>query len=400
MRIYAQILAMVVSAAAFTASGQTHSGITYADTDPNSHKLDIYMPSGGTAPYPVVVWIHGGAFKSGSRTDGNASQLASMLGPVGIAVVSIDYRLSGVAKWPAQIQDCKAVVRWVRANAATYKFNPDRIGSAGGSAGGHLAAMLGLAGNVKTFTIGQATMDIEGTIGGNRQYSSGVQAVLDMYGPANFLTLNSACPTNSPTVSSQDHDAADSPESALIGGKIQQFPDSAKLASPVSYVSSDDPPFLILHGNRDPLIVSCQSVELSTLLKAAFAANKKECTFIQYSSQSHGFNVTTGRDSVIAFFTRHLLSPTPVAGQQAKAYALFAPKIWTDGSCINIAGPRAFTFCIADAQGRVIYKQRFDATASNTFHSVEMSAGGPGVRFCKVSDSRSQQTFSVMVMGR
>src|SRR5271157_2410033 len=117
--------------AVFTALAQTYSGIDYGGTNDSSQKLDIYMPTTGAKPYPVAVWIHGGRFSEGSRTEANAGELAGIIGPLGAAVVSIDYRLSGIAQWPAQIQDCKAAIRWIRANASKYNFDPNRIAAAG-----------------------------------------------------------------------------------------------------------------------------------------------------------------------------------------------------------------------------------------------------------------------------
>jgi acetyl esterase/lipase len=180
---------------------QTYSGIDYGKTGNAYQKLDIYMPTAGTKPYAVVVWIHGGRFSAGSRTEANAAQLAGLIGPRGAAVVSIDYRLSGTAIWPAQIQDCKAAVRWIRANAATYNFDPNRIGVAGGSAGGHLSEFVGVTGDIGTATSGAITMDLEGTVGGTSGYSSKVQAVAPMYGLSDFLTLNDTCPQNNPKIS-------------------------------------------------------------------------------------------------------------------------------------------------------------------------------------------------------
>lgn len=294
--------------AAFVAFAQTFSGIDYGKTGNAYQKLDIYMPSAGAKPYAVVVWIHGGRFSAGSRTEANASQLAGLIGPLGAAVVSIDYRLSGTAIWPAQIQDCKAAVRWIRANTSTYNFDPKRIGVAGGSAGGHLSEFVGTTGDIGTATSGSVTMDLEGTVGGTSAYSSKVQAVVPMYGLSDFLTLMDTCPQNNPKVSTLDHNAADSPESALIGGPIQSNKDKCALASPLHFVSPDDPPFCILHGNSDVLIPVCQSITLAAALRTAFSANKKECQFIQYPALGHGFDVSTCGDTIRAFFTRNLIN--------------------------------------------------------------------------------------------
>jgi len=142
--------------------------IAYASKSP-AQKLDIYLPDAGDGPFPVILSIHGGAFKGGDKGD---NQVVPMLEGVrrGYAVVSINYRLSGEAISPAQINDIKAAVRWIRANAKQYKFNPDKIAAWGGSAGGNLAALLGTSGDVK---------ELEDGSQGNANQSSRVQAVVD-----------------------------------------------------------------------------------------------------------------------------------------------------------------------------------------------------------------------------
>lgn len=297
------VLPLLLAAAA---TGQTHSGLSYSSADP-AHKLDIYMPTGGTAPYPVIVWIHGGAWMTGNRNDPDARQLSTMLGGRGFAVVSIGYRFSGTAKWPAQIHDCKGAIRWIRANAAKYQFNPDAIAAAGMSAGGHLAAMLGTSGGVGAHTVGSATVDLEGTVGGNVSHSSRVQAVLDLYGPTDLLAMGEACPANNPAVSPLDHAGAGSPESQLLGAPVQTVADRAATANPITFVTADDPPFKLLHGTRDELVVVCQGIALETALKRANAQNRKEST-LHRLDQGHGFSVTVMRDTVIAFFVRNLAS--------------------------------------------------------------------------------------------
>ncbi len=169
------------------------------------------------------------------------------------AVASLDYRLSQDARFPAQIEDCKAAVRWLRANAVKYGLDPERFAAWGASAGGHLAAMLGTTGDVKRFDVGE-----------NLDQSSRVQAVVDYFGPTDFLQMDAHRLPNG-----QVHDAADSPESQLIGGPIQENKEKTALASPIVYVSPDDPPFLIVHGDADPLVPHHQSEILAAALAEA-----------------------------------------------------------------------------------------------------------------------------------
>ena len=227
--------------------------IVYAQVGDRKLLLDLHLPPKSKEPLPVVVWVHGGGWRSGSKGSGGpALPLVSR----SFAVVDVDYRLSGEALFPAQIQDCKAAVRWVRANAAKYGLDPDHIGAWGSSAGGHLVALLGTAGDAREF-------DTET----NRDYSSRVQAVCDWFGPTDFLQMDTHAIEGSTLI----HNAPKSPESLLVGGPIQQEPYRALVtkANPITYVTKDDPPFLIMHGDKDILVSPHQSELLSDALKKA-----------------------------------------------------------------------------------------------------------------------------------
>ncbi len=273
------------------------------------NKLDIYLPDNAPTPYPVVVWIHGGGWSGGDKS--GAAGRAARLAPLGYAVVGINYRLSGDAIFPAQIHDCKGAIRWLRANAATYNFDPDRIGVWGSSAGGHLVALLGTSGGVP---------QLEGTVGGNTTFSSGVQAVADYFGPTDLLNMNLDVTT--PPGSGIDHDAPTSPESNLIGfddpgegvGVLRAnqdnpnppFPEKLaliRLADPIIPVSPDDPPFYIAHGTADTSVPLAQSTKLAAALQSAGI----EHTYNQVSGAGHGMpaNVDT---LVVAFFEDQFLN--------------------------------------------------------------------------------------------
>jgi len=227
-----------------------------------AQKLDIYLPNSGTGPFPVIVSIHGGAFKGGDK---NGAELASALKGLdsGYAVVSLNYRLSGEAIWPAQINDVKAAVRFIRANAAKYRLNPDRIAAWGGSAGGHLAALLGTSGGVE---------ELQDDSLGNAGVSDRVQAVVDMFGPINFLTMDEQF--TKAGVAGQVHNTAESPESALMGKALTLVPDLVKQANPETYIDANDPPFFIQHGTADVLIPSQQSVDFAAALRKVLGTKK------------------------------------------------------------------------------------------------------------------------------
>lgn len=230
----------------------TWTDINYAGGDTLSgHLLDIYLPGEGDGSYPVIVAIAGSAWFSNDSKE-RAFQIAKPLLDDGFAIVATNHRSSREAIFPAQINDIKAVVRFIRANAEKYQLNTNFLGIMGDSSGGHLSAMMGLTGGVKEYTVGDKTLSIEGEIGEHLDQSSRVDAVTDWYGPTDFLVMDECG-------SSFSHDAPDSPESTLAGGPIQQNKELVALANPITYIDSEDPPFLILHGDEDPLVPHCQS---------------------------------------------------------------------------------------------------------------------------------------------
>jgi acetyl esterase/lipase len=227
----------------------------------------------------------------------------------GYIVASIEYRLSQRALFPAQIQDCQAAIRWLRANAKKYNIDPDHIGVGGNSAGGHLAALVGTSGGTKTFA----------PVGGNEDQSDRVQAVCDIYGPTDFWTVVAQAEADKDVkyVFNWNHGDV---YSKLIGAKLGEDKEKCDAVSPVHYVSSDDPPFLILHGDRDSLVPYAQSVELADLLSKAGVA----VTLQRLPRAGHGgpsFNLPGIVKLTNAFFDKHL------KGIDAKIEALPAEEV-------------------------------------------------------------------------
>ncbi len=293
---------------------QTFSGLTYAtyvdgggQTQPL--QLELLVPSGASSPIPLVIWIHGGGWTTGGRTPIPAG--VSALCSRGYAVASIDYRLALTAstRWPAQIQDSKAAVRWLRANAAAYNLDPDRFAVWGPSAGGQLAAMVGTAADVSTFRLGNVTVDLQGTVGGNLDVSSRVQAVVAWYAPVVFLQMRFFPGTT-------DHDAANSPESRLLGGLIQDNPLLVATADPLTFATPDDPPFLLMHGTLDDLVPFHQS----ELLAAGLRARGVRTTFVPVANAIHGgslFNSASVNQTVYDFLDQALLTTVPTVSVEA-----------------------------------------------------------------------------------
>lgn len=235
--------------------------ISYA-TLSSAQKLDIYLPDEGDGPFPVIISIHGGAFMFGDKADGQLNPMLEGL-KHGYAVVSINYRLSGEALFPKNINDVKAAIRWIKANATTYKMNPEKLAAWGGSAGGNLSALAGTSGDVK---------ELEDLSLGNPKQSSRIQAVVDWFGPTNFLLMDEqliATGNGKP-----DHSEANSPESKLMGQKITEIPAKVPLANPETYISKDDPPFLIEHGTKDQLVPTQQSINFAAKLTPVLGKEK------------------------------------------------------------------------------------------------------------------------------
>jgi len=228
-------------------------------------RLDLYLPEQGLKPIPLIIWIHGGAWLGGSKDDPSP---ALEFTARGFAVAQVGYRKSQEAVFPAQIHDCKAAVRWLRANAQKYGLDPEKFVAWGASAGGHLAALLGTSGGVE---------ELEGKVNELKE-SSRVQAVVDWFGPTDLLHLGDA-------PSRIAHNAPDSPGSKLIGGPLLENRDKAAKASPITYVAQGAPPFLIMHGDRDRSVPFSQSELLYAALKKAGV----DATFVPVKGAGHGF---------------------------------------------------------------------------------------------------------------
>ena len=239
------------------------AGIPYAGL-PGARplELDLWLPPDSAEPterpFPAVVFLHGGGWRMGSRHGAGPAYAGAsphpfeLVAQAGIVVASVDYRLSGEAIFPAQLHDAKAAVRWLRARAAEIGVDPERIAAWGESAGGHLALLLGLTGGVA---------GLEGSVG--VPGSSAVAAVAAWYAPSDFLAL--------PADLGADSRDAGTREAMLLGAPAATVPERAAHAGPISHVSADAPPILLLHGRADRAIPAVQSERLHTALVAAGA---------------------------------------------------------------------------------------------------------------------------------
>ena len=268
---------------------QDDAGVTvvrdqpFAAPDGQTLFADLHLPAAITEPVPAILWLHGGGWRSGNRRLG--PDLSRFFAARGYVMVAVDYRLSGRAPFPAQIADVKTAIRWVRAIAPRHGIDGRRIGLWGASSGGHLAALAGLTAD-GFFTPLDAPY---------RGSSSAVQAVVDGYGPIDFLQMDAHRPppgTRSqdpenlglprPDMRSQD---ADSYESLLLGAPIATCPDRVREASPLTYVHAGAPPFLILHGSSDTTVAPHQS----ELLFEALSGAGNDATLVLVEGLGHGF---------------------------------------------------------------------------------------------------------------
>ena len=258
-----------------------HRDLAYVSNGHTLQKLDLYLPK-GNKKVPLIIFIHGGAFTRGDKKDQDPAPFVSE----GYAFASLNYRLSQDAIFPAQILDCKAAVRWLRANAEKYRLDPDRFGAWGTSAGGHLVVLLGTTGGTKIFDVGE-----------NLEFSSRIHAVADWFGPTDFLQMDAHKLSNG-----MGHDAPGSPESRLIGGAIQRNKEKVAVANPITYITGSAPPFLIAHGDADRLVPYHQSVLLEAALKEAGVP----VTFYTVKGGGHGFRNSTADKLRREFFAKHL----------------------------------------------------------------------------------------------
>ena len=242
-----------------------------------AQRLDLFLPATGAGPFPVLVWIHGGGWAAGSKNL-SPTGIQRQMTARGYAVASVEYRLSGEAKYPAAVLDVKAAIRFLRANATRFALNSDRIAVWGSSAGGHLAALVGVTGGVALFD--DATL-------GNATQSSRVQAVVDWFGPSELLQMDAdGAAQGCPLFGGVGHDNSNSPEGLWLGGKPSALPARAREASPVTWVSTDDAPALVQHGGIDCTVPTAQGRRFRDALRTALDTSR--VIWIELPNSGHG----------------------------------------------------------------------------------------------------------------
>jgi acetyl esterase/lipase len=258
--------------------------LPYAGNGNPRQALDLYLPRkrANDKPLPVVVYIHGGGWSGGSRAGGGMA--AGFAASGNYAGISVGYRLSGEVKWPAQIHDCKAAIRWIRGHAKEYNLDPDHIGVTGTSAGGHLVCLLGLTEGVK---------ELEGSIGDFTGLSSRVTCVANYCGPTDMA---------SPLMQGEAALKDDPAVAGLLGGSIKEKAAEAKGSSPLTYVHAGAPPFLTAHGTKDMRVNFTNATKLHEALTKAGNSS----ILLAMTDAGHGFGSPELNKRVQQFFDMHL----------------------------------------------------------------------------------------------
>jgi acetyl esterase/lipase len=272
---------------AFPVGTVFHQNISYAADKETKHLLDVYLPPNAKANTPLVIWVHGGAWMHGDKYAdmGYMKNTIRAIIENGFALASIDYRLSTTAIFPAQIQDCFQAVEFLFSHAATYKLDKNRFALFGFSAGGHLASLLALSSNNNVETFYPA----------KKKHSFKIKAVVDFYGPSDFmLFFGQAKPED-----------VDNPIAKLLGSSPIVRPDLSKLASPVTYIDSGDPRFLIVHGEKDTEVPTTHSYLLKSYLDLAKVNNE---LVVVKDAPHYGemFDTKEVKEKVISFLQREL----------------------------------------------------------------------------------------------
>ena len=272
-------------------TSQQWKDVNYAGDDQAYHTCDIYLPKKEAASYPVVIHIYGSAwFSNSSKGMADLGTIVKALLEAGYAVVCPNHRSSMDAKWPAQIHDIRAVVRFVRGEAKKYKFDTSFIATSGFSSGGHLASITATTTGLKQTKVGTYDIDLEGAVGNFTNESSSVNAACDWSGPVNLTNMD--CGESMKM-------GENSPEDVLLNSKLATEPDKYRSLSATYYVNKNNPPIIIFHGEKDNVVPCCQGKEFYELLKAAGV--KTEATFVPEGGHGMGMYSEENLKKMVCF---------------------------------------------------------------------------------------------------
>ena len=272
-------------------TSQEWKDVDYAGDGEAYHKCDIYLPKQEKASYPVVIHIYGSAwFSNNSKGMADLGTIVKALLDAGYAVVCPNHRSSMDAKWPAQLHDIKAVVRFVRGEAAKYKFDTSFIATSGFSSGGHLSSTTATTSKMQKTKVGTVEIDLEGTVGNHTDMSSAVNAACDWSGPIDLTNMDCG----------EHMQMGDkSPEDVLLDSKLSENPDKYLSLSATTYIDANDPPVIIFHGEKDNVVPCCQGKRFFEALKEAGV--KTEATFVAEGGHGMGMYAEENLQKMVNF---------------------------------------------------------------------------------------------------
>jgi len=332
------VLLIVLNSKAQTA---TYTNLDYAGNGNSKQMLDLYIPSSATTPSPLIIHIHGGAFLMGSKGSSEVPSFATFYNN-GYVCADINYRLSTDSLWPAQIYDCKAAVRFLKANAALYHIDTNKIAVIGESAGGYLVSMLGTTAGVA---------NLEGLHLGNSNVTSRVHAVVDLFGPINFLTMDAEAAVLGFTITTN---SATSPESKLMGAAVQTIPERVASANPTTYISSDDAAFFISAGSADMNIPYTQGQNFYNALVPVIGASN--AVFELAAGQGHGgsFWHTAAQDAKYLAFVNSKFALSGILKDGLNQNFNIYPNPSNDNFIIKLSDNQKYKLSIVDLAGKEI----------------------------------------------
>jgi acetyl esterase/lipase len=359
---------IVLSCFYMSCFGQQYSkkwtDVNYAGDGKGYHSMDIYLPVASKEKHPVVVYIYGSAWFSNNMKGSDMNTIGNALLKAGYAVVMPNHRSSTDSLFPAQINDIKAVIRYIRGNCDKFSLDTTFIGISGSSSGGHLAALTGTSNDVKDFTIDATTTHIEGSLGDYGEYSSKVDAVCDWFGPTDLLKIDS-CRISSAYAEGQ------SPEEILIGCSKKTCKSKFVPLNPITFIDSTSPPFLVFHGDADNVVPYCES----QLLYQALQSSGVPVEFILVPGGQHytGVHTSNNINKMVDFFDSVSKNNTNGISQlptdnSLKIYANPALNtLFVDG-----VSEDSFDYEIMDTAGKII---SFEKTISNRIDIASLNRG-------------------------
>ncbi len=319
----------------------TYTNLDYAGNGNSKQMLDLYIPTSVTTPSPLIIHIHGGAFLMGSKGSSEVPSFATFYNN-GYVCADINYRLSTDSVWPAQVYDCKAAVRYLKANASLYHIDTNKIAVIGESAGGYLVSMLGTTAGVA---------NLEGLHLGNTNVSSRVHAVVDLFGPINFLTMDTEATALGFTITTN---SGTSPESKLMGAAVQTIPERIALANPTTYISNDDAAFFISAGSADMNIPYTQGQNFYNALVPVIGASN--AVFELAAGQAHGgsFWHTATQDTKYLAFVNSKFASSGILKNGLNQNINIYPNPSNDNLTVILSDNLKYRLSIVDLSGKEI----------------------------------------------